>query len=132
MDLHGQQYALRVLDIKGNDIPDINQLNYLAGCSVSAGWIKGGGVFKRTHFVKLLASLKKLQHIIVNSDPQHRHQITRINPFCKDSSYDRTRIFDLLPQVRSVDWMDERGAPVGKRMGENRSSLNNPLNSPIS
>lgn len=33
--LHGEQYRLRWLDIKGNRIRDRQELAYLAGCSVS-------------------------------------------------------------------------------------------------
>jgi len=34
IQLHGINYSLCILDIKGNDIEDINEIKYLAGCSV--------------------------------------------------------------------------------------------------
>jgi Leucine-rich repeat (LRR) protein len=34
VQLHGSQHNLRHLDIKGNDISDMNQLKYLTGLNV--------------------------------------------------------------------------------------------------
>ncbi|OUM67917.1 hypothetical protein PIROE2DRAFT_4465, partial [Piromyces sp. E2] len=86
IQLHGFNYSLCILDIKGNDIDDINEIKYLAGCS-------------------------KLKHLIVKSRKKNLYsKFSKINPFCQKlvDSY-RKEIKILVPQLESIDEIDFYG-----------------------
>ncbi|KAJ3296958.1 leucine rich repeat [Borealophlyctis nickersoniae] len=83
VELHGDYYSLRYLDLKGNRIPDTSQLHYLAGCT-------------------------KLQDLVLRSD----HPSSQTNPVSKLPTYTGATVFGILPQLRSLDGKDLEGSPV--------------------
>ncbi|KAI8804767.1 hypothetical protein BJ742DRAFT_444581 [Cladochytrium replicatum] len=83
MDIHGDHFVLEYLDLKGNDIKELDQLIYLKG-------------------------LTKLRHLILAGS----QSVGKANPFCHPEIYQRSVIFELLPQVLSVDGFDENGNPL--------------------
>ena len=83
VSMHGNIHSLRFLDLKGNNIDDVRELSYLAGCT-------------------------RLQDLIL-----HGPSSARINPLCnQDSALYRVSVFRLLPNIRTLDSTNEDGQAI--------------------
>ncbi|TPX36354.1 hypothetical protein SmJEL517_g01579 [Synchytrium microbalum] len=80
VELHGDHCSLQTLDIKGNEIEEVDQLAYIVGCP-------------------------HLRELSVNTEGLS----TRVNPMCKNVDYSRATVFSMLPQLVAVDGQDDAG-----------------------
>ncbi|KAK6094098.1 hypothetical protein MT418_005913 [Batrachochytrium dendrobatidis] len=80
VDLHGDSNSLKIVDLKGNVLTDLDQLRFLAGCT----------------------KLVDLTIIGPGKAP-------KVNPMCVMESYRPWTVFKLIPQIRILNGRDIHG-----------------------